>query len=43
MENLEIEIRMVWGVRKVLSILLIFNAITRFISHIYKLMAFDLI
>jgi hypothetical protein len=43
MENLEIEIRMVWGVGKVLSILLIFNAITRFIIHIYKLMAFDLI
>jgi hypothetical protein len=43
MNNLEIEIRMVRVIRKVLSIILIFNAITWFISHFYKLMTFDLI
>jgi hypothetical protein len=43
MDNLEIEIRMVRVIRKVLSILLIINAISWFIGHFNRLTAFDII
>jgi hypothetical protein len=42
MDNLEIEIRMVKVIRKVLSILLIINGIAWFLSHYNRLNAFDL-
>jgi hypothetical protein len=42
MNNLEIEIRMVRIIRKVLSILIIINAVSWFISHYSRLNIFDI-
>jgi hypothetical protein len=43
MDNLEIEIKMVKVIRKVLSILLIINAVSWFIGHYISLSAFDIV
>ena len=43
MDNLEIEIRIVKVIRKALSILLIINAVSRFIGHYASLSAFDIV
>jgi hypothetical protein len=43
MNNLEIEIKMVKVIRKVLSILLIINAVSWFIGHYASLTAFDIV
>jgi hypothetical protein len=43
MDNLEIEIKMVKVIRKVLSILLIINAVSWFIGHYVSLSAFDIV